>query len=203
VSSIIDAGQKFIMRLASNVGKTVITDKNGNVVKLRHYSFTLPSGEVETLLTNIDPQEMSDDALADLYMKRWGIETKYLELKDRLQINEFSGECVNTVLQDIYATLYISNLTAFICFEADEAINQESSASKHERKAKRSVCIAALRTRFVDLCLLDNPLMRDAALARLVEDLKADVTYIGKSKPRPRTKNRFQAAKHRKVKTLL
>jgi hypothetical protein len=203
VAAIIHAGQKFVMRLASNVGKTIVKDENGNACLLRRYAFTLPSGEIETLLTNIEPHEISDDELAQLYMKRWGIETKYLELKDRLQINKFSGETENIVLQDIYATLYLSNLTAFICFEADELIKQEKSNSKYERKAKRSLCIAALRTRFIDICLLDNPLKRVIALQRLADDLRSDVTYVGKSKARPRIKKRFLSDRNSGVKTIL
>ena len=203
VSSIINNKHKFIMRLASNSGKTIVKDENGNDHNLRRYSFELPSGVTETLLTNIPEYEMSDDDLGRLYAKRWGIETKYLELKDRLQINKFSGETINIVLQDIYATLYISNLTAFICFEADEIIKQEPSNSKYERKAKRSVCISALRERFVKMCLLDDPHERVKVLNRLVDDIKSDVTYVGKSKSRPRHKKKFASSPNFRGKQVL
>ncbi|MCL2602639.1 MAG: hypothetical protein FWD91_07485 [Treponema sp.] len=37
----------------------------------------------------------------ELYNKRWGIETKYLELKQRLELENFSGRLVvDTVKQD-------------------------------------------------------------------------------------------------------
>jgi len=205
VGSIIKNGQKFLMRLASNTGKTIVKDENGNAYELRRYSFILPHGEVETLLTNLPLQEVSDDELACLYTKRWGIETKYLELKDRLQIDELSGGSVNIVLQDIYATLYISNLAAFICFEADEIIEQEGSGKKgkYGRKAKRTLCISALRTRFVDLCLLDDSILRSEALQRFYEDLSSDVTYVRKSKSRPRVKKRFLSSRNFPVKPVL
>ena len=190
VLGIIENGQRFLMRLASNTGNTVLTDEGGNPINLRRYSFMLPSGTVETLLTNIPAHEMSDDELSCLYAKRWGIETKYLELKDRLQIDSFSGESINTVLQDIYATLYISNLVAFICFEVDESLNRQESDSKYERKAKRTLCISALRERFIHLCLIDDPNIRNQALQRLFDDLMSDVTYAGKSKPRVRGKKK-------------
>lgn len=205
VGDITKNGQKFLMRLASNVGKTIVTDENGNLIQLRRYSFILPSGEREVLLTNLSPEEISDDELAALYPKRWGVETKYLELKDRLQIDKFSGESVNIVLQDIYSTLYMSNLVAFICSEADEAVKKRTAdkRNKYEQKANRSTCISALRKRFIDICLLDDPIIRDLALQRLINDISKDVTYVNKSKPKPRNKRQIKNARRGNFKSVL
>ena len=194
---IMENGQKFLMRLASNTGKAIAKDVEGNEHDLRRYSFTLPGGDVETLLTNIPEEEMSNDELAALYAKRWGIETKYLELKDRLQIDKFSSQSANIVLQDIYATLYISNLTAFICLEADEKIRERTvdKGNKYEQKANRSVCISALRKRFIDICLLDDPSKQCSALERLRLDISKCVSYVGKSKSRPRDKRKIKSAR--------
>ena len=201
VASIIKKGQKFLMRLASNVGKATVTDENGNPYDLRRYSFTLPSGNEEILLTNIPESEMSDGELADLYAKRWGIETKYLELKDRLQLDKFSGETVNIVLQDIYSTLYISNLVAFICQDADEIIAKktEGKGYKYEQKANRTHCIAAIRRRFIKLLLSNDTDRQKAEFQRLVDDISNSKTYIGKSKPKPRNKRKFNNSRHRKA----
>jgi len=200
VSNIIANGQKFVMRLAVNAGKTAIKDEDGGSVALRRYSFALPGGAVETLLTNLSEDEMSDEELASLYAKRWGVETKYLELKERLQINRFSGESVNTVLQDIYSTLYISNLTAFICLEADKIIKTKTADkdNKYQQKANRSICIAALRDRFVRICVCD-PDKSDSALQKLYKDISKEVSYINKSKPRPRLLNKFKSSKNKKA----
>lgn len=205
VSSIVGNGQKFLMRLASNVGKTTITDGSGNEYKFRRYSFTLPGGNEETLLTNIPEDEMSNDELSALYAKRWGAETKYLELKARLQIDKFSGESVNVVLQDIYSTMYISNLVTFICSEADEAIMERTieKGNKYEQKSNKSVCIAALRKRFIDICLLDNASSQDSALKRLCDDISKCVSYVNKSKPKPRDSRKIKNAHKSKAKSFL
>ena len=206
VSAIIENGQKFVMRLPSNVGKTIVKDKDGNIVKLRRYSFILPSGERETLLTNLTKDEMSDEELADLYAMRWGAETKYLELKDRLQIDQFSGESVNIVLQDIYSTLYMSNLVAFICFESDEIIKERTTGknNKYEKKSNRSTCISALRTRFVEICFMANEQKREEALRRLYIEISKDTVDIGKSKSRPRDKRKLKESRlHRPKKSAL
>ena len=172
---------------------------------LRRYSFTLPGGEVETLVTNLTEAEMSDEELAALYPKRWGVETKYLELKARLQIDHFSGASVNIVLQDIFSTMYISNLAAFICCNSDEQINERTAGknNKYEQKTNRAVCIAALRQRFIELCLADDPLAMEFLFARLYRDISKSVSYVGKSKSRPRNKRDLKNSRRHFVKPLL
>lgn len=205
VESIIGNGQKFLMRLASNTGKTIARDKSATEYELRRYSFVLPSGETEVLLTNLTPEEVSDDELAALYAKRWGVETKYLELKDRLQIDHFSGESVNVVLQDIYSTLYISNLVAFLCFESDEIINERTAdkSNQYKQKTNRTTCITTLRNRFIDLCLLESPCQRARELQRLYDDVSKDVSYVNKSKSRPRNKRQIKESRKHKPKSFL
>ena len=197
VEGIIKNEQKFLMRLASNTGKTTVTDENGNEHDLRRYSFILPSGETEVLLTNLSEDEVPDAELVVLYAKRWGTETKYLELKDRLQIDKFSGESVNVVLQDIFSTLYISNLVAFTCWETDEAVNERSKGkdNKYAQKTNRTICISAFRMRFIDICLLPCASLVDRALDKLLRDIESEVVYINKSKPRPRNKAKIKMAR--------
>ena len=206
-SLVILNSQKFIMRLASNTGKTRVTDENGKPYALRRYSFKLPGGGEEVLLTNLTEAEMSDDELAALYAKRWGVETKYLELKDRLQIDKFSGASENVVLQDIYSTLYISNLVAvaFICCNSDNMINDRTAAknNKYPQKTNRTVCIAALRQRFIGICLTDDPMELDFLLRLLYRDISKSVTYVGKSKPKPRNKRDLKNARKHFSKPLL
>ena len=199
VREICSNGQKFLMRLASNTGKTTVKNENGETLKLRRHSFLLPSGEIEILLTNLSTEEVTDEELSKLYAKRWGVETKYLELKDRLQIDSLSGESANIVLQDIYSTLYISNLSAFLCFEADEIIEEKTCGkdNKYPQKTNRSNCISLLRDRFIYICLLASPLQRAFAMKRFVKDISSNVTYIGKSKSRPRNKRKIKEARCR------
>ena len=207
VAKIIANEQKFLMRLPSNNKKSSIisTDGDKREIPLRRFSFTLPSGAEETLITNILDNEMSNNELAALYAKRWGIETKYLELKNRLQIDKFSGESVNTVLQDIYSTLYISNLVAFICDSANEIIEdkQAGKSNKYKQKANKSICIATLRRRFISICLAEDNLLQQILLDRLYYDISKSVTYIGKSKARPRNKRDIKNSRTHYNKPLL
>jgi len=119
-------------------------------------------------------------------------------LKARLQIDKFSGESVNLVLQEIYSTMYISNLVAFICFEADELIEDKTAGrgNKYEQKANRAICISALRRRFIAICLLADSVMQRIALEHLRDDISKGVTYVDKSKSRPRDKRKIKISRN-------
>ena len=205
VKSIVMNNQKFVMRLPSNVHNTAVKDDDGNIIPLRKHSFTLPGGEVETLLTNLTEDEISNAELEVLYTKRWGIETKYLELKDRLQIDKLSGKTENIVLQDIYATLFISNLVAFTCFDADKLIAEKTKNknNKYRQKANRSTCISAYRRRLIKICLIESESKRELAIERLCRDISKDVTYIDKSKPTPRNRRQLKQSRLATVKCIL
>ncbi|MCC5909768.1 MAG: hypothetical protein JJT76_04955 [Clostridiaceae bacterium] len=57
-------------------------------------------------------------------MKRWEIEVKYHQLKSRYELENFSGVNPIAIMQDFYATIYLSNLMAMVNIEANE--NAES-----------------------------------------------------------------------------
>lgn len=196
VKTIMAQGQRFLMRLASNAIPSIPPNGSGLIMiegyQLRYYSFKLSRGATETLLTNMPESEMPDEELAALYAKRWGVETKYLELKERLQIDRFSGESLNIVLQDIFSTLCISNLVAFICWDADRKIAEKPGATsnRYKQKANRAICIAALRCRLISICLMTDGESVGLALERLTNEIARNVTYTGKSASRPRSKHR-------------
>jgi hypothetical protein len=187
--TIIKNNQRFLMRLASNIGNTIVRDENGVPYPLRRCSFTLPNGKPEILLSNIPEEEMTDDELFSLYTNRWGVEAKYLELKERLHLDVINGLTANIVLQDIYSALYFSNLVAFICEDADGIIEEKAAGKgyKYEQKANRSNCIAILRRRFVRLFLLDDTKRQQAEFQHIVDEISRCITYIGKAKPKLRS----------------
>jgi hypothetical protein len=45
-------------------------------------------------------EEVEPEAFSDLYYKRWSIETKYSQLKQKLELENFSGRLVENIKQD-------------------------------------------------------------------------------------------------------
>lgn len=126
---------KFIIRTPVNYYKSSIKasvpdqiielKRNGRVMRLRAIRFTLPSGEEELLITNIEDEEFGIQDFKTLYFKRWGIETKYGELKNKLQLQKFTGDTPLSVEQDFYATMFLANMASLVKQEADEMIAKE------------------------------------------------------------------------------
>jgi hypothetical protein len=69
-------------------------------LRVRVIRIPLKSGEVETLITNLGEDQLEYEAFAELYHHRWGIETKYQTVKQKLELENFSGRLVDNIKQD-------------------------------------------------------------------------------------------------------
>ncbi len=94
--------------------------------QVRVIKLELPTGETETLLTNLGRKSFKKSEFMALYFKRWPIETKYNTLKNKLEIENFSGRMLISVQQDFYATMYISNLVAITKIMTNEGIKKQT-----------------------------------------------------------------------------
>ena len=126
-----DAGFFFVMRVRKKWNLQVDAVKTEDWVTLSHENMdftvrvlkvTLSSGETETLLTNLNQEQLPWEQAAQLYFKRWGIETAYDTLKSKFQLENFSGKTEVSVLQDFYATIYLAGFATICAAEADEII---------------------------------------------------------------------------------
>ena len=72
-------------------------------LNLRILTIELDNGKTETLLTNIFNKEFQIEDFKELYNLRWGIETNYNTMKNRLNIENYSGKKRITMEQDIYS----------------------------------------------------------------------------------------------------
>ena len=90
---------------------------------------------------------MTKDELRELYNLRWGIETKFLQLKERLQIENFTSSRTELILQDFYATIVIANLVTTAKYEATllNANLSPAKARKYEYKVNTNIAVATLR----------------------------------------------------------
>ena len=136
----VTAGCKVLMRLkkpnrlCSLDGDDVLDHVNapdGTKIDCRVIKYTLSSGEIEYLITNVFDEDITKDMLGNLYFHRWKIETKYMELKEHWMIEEFTGTGALAVRQDFYIVMLQANLASLIKHQADEII---SSSAKSESK---------------------------------------------------------------------
>ena len=106
-----DSCFKGIKENPSNDFRITVSTKT-DTYSVRVVRVILKSGEVETLVTNLSENEFSADDFLDLYFLRWGIETTYDTLKNKLLIEKFAGRSPVAVLQEYYAMMFVLNCIA-------------------------------------------------------------------------------------------
>ena len=62
------------------------------------------------LLTNLPQNKLDIYEIADLYRDRWKIEVNYDRLKNKMEIENYSGKLEQTIKQDFYSRIYIFKL---------------------------------------------------------------------------------------------
>ncbi len=105
---------------ARQVRKLGVNATAGTAVRLRVIKLLLPSGQIETLVTTLTEEEMSEEAFGELYFIRWEIEVHYGQEKYTVEIENFSGTTPRVVEQDYYATIVFANLSAAVKQEAEQ-----------------------------------------------------------------------------------
>ena len=145
---------KFCKEIGKKVSDSVRTlhgdPKAGTEdISVRIISVKLDSGEYEYLATNIFDISFTTDMFRELYFLRWPIEGKYLELKERLGIEDFNGATPVSIIQEFYIKLLFSNLSSLIKSCADEVINKNGRpTNKYRYQSNRSFVIGQMKTMF-------------------------------------------------------
>lgn len=107
-------------------------------------------GSMETLITNLNPQQFPVTALGRLYAMRWGIETSFRGLKYAVGLIHLHSKKPELVIQEIFTISLIYNFTQATTWAVDTSLG----ASKYERHVNFSdavfACCAFLRDSFAD-----------------------------------------------------
>jgi len=175
----------FLFRLRSKfntdidalpLGSHIITIYDN--IKVRVVKFTLPSGEIETLLTNLF--ELNESEFKELYFKRWRIEVEYDVVKNKLELPCFGGFSENVIMQDFWITMYLANMVAIIKNEADQEIAEErkDKDNKYEYQANVNTLIGSMRDCLADAVFSRNPAHRQKKLERIMLEVKKSVVPI-------------------------
>lgn len=147
-------------------------------IPLRVVRVTLPSGEIEVLISNLF--DVPYEEFKALYFRRWPIETKYNILKNKLELGNFSGYSPNAILQDFWACIHLANIVATAKAEADELVQarQQSSQNTYRYAPNTAQLVGSLKDYFIDVCLLPQKKLRDAALDRLRDEISRAVSPV-------------------------
>jgi hypothetical protein len=151
-------------------GKNVkISDKEytrKTPIAVRLIRVELESGQVEILITSLlDSKKYPTREFKKLYFKRWGVETFYDELKNKLRIEHFSGYSNQSILQDFKAALFVSNVQTLIVSELEDELKVRNSGKVYDYKVNTNMSYGLLKNKVVELFLENRK-------ANTVEELK-------------------------------
>ncbi|RED76619.1 DDE family transposase [Cohnella phaseoli] len=176
----------------------------GTVLQVRVIKVELSTGETEILLTNVSADELSYEASKPLYFKRWGVETRFDDLKHKFEIENFSGQKPQLIEQDFYATVLLSNMASVMEQEAEEQL-QETKRTDHlkytEYRINKNILVGKLRNRLIAMVLEDDDGKRDEMHERFLEELQRNIVPVVKDRTFKRDKqtkaNKFTKTKRR------
>ena len=133
--------------------------KKGNVpakLQVRFVRVELDSGEVEVLATSLlDKRLYPHREFKKLYHMRWGIETYFHTLKSRLSIDNFSGKTFNAILQDFYATIFVSGLETIITAPINEELSKTNS--KYRRRVNKAIAFHTIKNKIIKMVFDPQP----------------------------------------------
>jgi hypothetical protein len=164
------------------------TVKLGEDVEVRALAFQLKSGETERLVTNLKAEEVEDGAFKELYYKRWPIETKYNQLKQKLELENFSGRLVDNIKQDFYAMMTVANMLASCLREANAKAkkDREGKDNKYEYSVNFNHAVGVFKDQLIKVVIAEDPLVGKQLMDEMILDMKRKVIPIRPNRDVPR-----------------
>jgi DDE family transposase len=125
---------------------------------VRFVGVRLSTGELEVLATSLLAQERyPTEEFLEVYHYRWGHETFYGRMKGRLDLENFSGETVEAVRQDFFASLLLGNLETALTQPAAQALSEQSLEDKYRKQVNHAVAYHAMKGRLLQLLYSELP----------------------------------------------
>jgi len=118
---------------------------------VRFVKVILDNGEEEVLITSlIDAEKYPRDDFKNLYWFRWGIETYFDILKNRLSLENFTGKSAEAVRQDFFSTIMVSNYESIMTSDSQKKLDAKID-NKYEQKINKAVSFNVIKNNVIDL----------------------------------------------------
>ena len=205
IEAILQAGAHFIMRVkrkfnvdvdAAPMGSSVVIPGGG--IRVRVVKFTLPSGQTETLISDLF--DMEESVFQELYFLRWSVEEKYDVVKNKLEPPNFTGRTVNVLYQDFWISMLLANVASVAKAESDGKVQakRKGKTNKYQYQTNVNNAIASLRNRFADAVFCPDPSLRATRVDAIIREIAASAVPRRPDRNVPRKKARKAKYHHNK-----
>lgn len=117
---------------------------------------------------------------------------KYNEIKNKLQIENFTGETQIAVEQNFNATMYIANMVAPAKKDANQIIEEyyKEKNLKYEYKVNTNIMIGKLKDTLITMLIINNPWKRSRMLKQIQEEIQRNLILIRPDRTFERKENK-------------
>lgn len=172
----------------------IILSRDSFKIRLVKVWLDKESETYEVFATNLPRDQFPADCFDELYHLRWRIETAYETLKDRLQMENFTGTKPLLIEQDIYSTIYVSNIAEDIARDIEqEKADHLKNDYKHRMAVNRTLCIGLLKSDLIYIILEKDPQRQAELMQNLYDEISENIVPIRPDRHYKRTKSLLHA----------
>jgi Transposase DDE domain len=155
-------------------------------LEVRFVRVKLKNGEYEVLVTSLtDQKKYPPKVFKDLYYVRWGIETFYGILKNRLNLENFSGLSPEAIRQDFYVTIFLSGAESILTLDAEDKLSKQKGGQP--KKVNKAVSFNVIKERAFEIFYAKQS--ANKRLMQLTELFITSPTKMRKDRITPRIEN--------------
>ena len=157
-------------------------------IKNRYVKNKLETGETEILITNLGKEEFSTEEIGKLYFRRWNIELAYNIAKNKMEIENFSGQNKIVIEQEFHSQIVLLNIAEDLRKEANKEVKaKKENGYKYDYKVNMNTLIGIQREKIIDI-VVKTQIMKEKTvegeLRAIIEHIKQSLVPI-----RPERKN--------------
>src|ERR1035437_443565 len=146
------------------------------------------------MTTLLDSQKYPAKMFKELYFLRWGIETFYDELKNKLKVEHFTGYSKVSIQQDFFCAIFISNLQSVMVNDLEDELPVQNQGKKYNYKINTNLSYGFLKNRISELLYQQAPL--DEIFQELETLFLKNTVPIRNDRTHPRNMDKY---KHRRI----
>ena len=152
--------------------------KSSITLTFRVVRFPISDGTTEILVTNI----LGEFDIADfkqLYNLRWGIEKTYNCIKNKFELESFSGTKPICILQDFYANLMLYNALAMVMYENNKELAKKGDTeTKYIYKTNENQAVNKIRENLIKAVITENEFERARLFTKIRKQLQKEVVPV-------------------------
>lgn len=119
-------------------------------IRCRLIKVMLPTGEIEVLCTSLlDKEKYKFESFGALYNLRWGHEESYKMLKNRAELEKFSGKTAIAIQQDFHSKIFAMTLCAIYAHPIEQRVKEEFKKDENrenDQKINRTNALSMLNS---------------------------------------------------------